>query len=96
MCVCARGGGGGYLLISVAELRYRHDLVRLCHKFNFCPKIPHIDEEKSRMRYLSWALSRIFLFWRLGRVDPKKIFGVTQQRRENFFRGSQGHAPQKI
>ena len=47
MCVC--GGGGGYLLISVAEIRYRHDLVRLCHKFYFCPfqmKIPHIDEEK--------------------------------------------------
>ena len=45
-CVCA---GGGYLLISVAEIRYRHDLVRLCHKFYFCPfqmKIPHIDMEK--------------------------------------------------
>ena len=39
----------GYLLISVAEIRYRNDLVRLCHKFYFCPfqmKIPHIDEEK--------------------------------------------------
>ena len=39
----------GYFLISVAEIRYRHDLVRLCHKFHFCPfqmKIPHIDEEK--------------------------------------------------
>ena len=46
VCVC---GGGGYFLISVAEIRYRHDLVRLCHKFHFCPfqmKIPHIDEEK--------------------------------------------------
>ena len=57
-------GGGGYLLISVAELRYRHaSLVRLCHKFYFCPfqmKILHIDEEKSCMRYLSRALSRIF------------------------------------
>ena len=45
--MCA--GGGGYLLISVAEIRYRHDLVRLCNKFYFCPfqmKIPHIDEEK--------------------------------------------------
>ena len=44
--VCA---GGGDFLISVAEIRYRHDLVRLCHKFHFCPfqmKIPHIDEEK--------------------------------------------------
>ena len=40
---------GGYLLISVAEIRYRHDLVRLCHKFYFCPfqmKIHRIDEEK--------------------------------------------------
>ena len=38
---------GGYFLISVAEIRYRHDLVRLCHKFYFCQmKIPHIDEEK--------------------------------------------------
>ena len=49
MSVCAGGGGGGDLLISVAEIRYRHDLVRLCHKFYFCPfqmKIPHIDEEK--------------------------------------------------
>ena len=46
MCVCSGEGGG---LISVAEIKYRHDLVRLCHKFYFCPfqmKIPHIDEEK--------------------------------------------------
>ena len=45
VCVC----GGGSFLISFAEIRYRHDLVRLCHKFHFCPfqmKIPHIDEEK--------------------------------------------------
>ena len=40
---------GAYFLISIAEIRYRHDWVRLCHKFHFCPfqiKIPHIDEEK--------------------------------------------------
>ena len=40
---------GVYLLISVAEIRYRHGLVRLCHKFYFCcfqMKIPHTDEEK--------------------------------------------------
>ena len=46
VCVC---GGGGDLLISVAEIRYRYDLVRLCHKFYFCPfqiKVPNIDEEK--------------------------------------------------
>ena len=33
VCVC----GGGDFFISVAEIRYRHDLVRLCHKFHFCP-----------------------------------------------------------
>ena len=56
-CVCR--GGGGYFLISVAEIRYRHNLVRLFHKFHFCPfqmKIPHIDEEKELC----------FLFWGLG------------------------------
>ena len=45
MYVCKGGGGGGFL-ISVAEIRYRHDLVRLCHKFHFSPfqmKIPYID-----------------------------------------------------
>ena len=50
VCVCVCGGGGGaYFLISVAEIRYRHDMVRLCHKFYFCRfqmKIPHIDDEK--------------------------------------------------
>ena len=51
------------MLISFAEIRYRHDLVRLCHKFNFClfqMKIPHIDEEKELYAFLSRALSRIF------------------------------------
>ena len=51
VCIKKIGGvcAGGYFLISVAEIRYRRDLVRLCHKFQFCPfqmKIPHIDEEK--------------------------------------------------
>ena len=48
--MCGGGGGGGYLLISIAEIRYRHDLVRLCHKFYFCGfrmKIPHIDEDRA-------------------------------------------------
>ena len=56
---------GGYFLISVAEIRYRHDLVRLCHKFHFCPfqmKIPHIDDERDVWHQLSKALSRIFCF----------------------------------
>ena len=50
MCARARRGGGGYLLISIAEIRYRHDLVRLCHKFYFCAfrmKILHIDEDRA-------------------------------------------------
>ena len=73
------------MLISVAEIRYRHDFVRLCHKFYFCPfqmKIPHIDEEKE-LYALSRALSRFFVW---GGVDPRKIFGATQ-RREKFFQG---------
>ena len=64
----ARAGGGGVdLLISVAEIRYRHDLVRLCHKFYFSPfqmKIPHIDEEKERATCVTCPglLSGIFCF----------------------------------
>ena len=83
VCVC--GGGWGDLLISVAEIRYRHDLVRLCHKFYFCPfqmKIPHIDEEKSCMRYLSIALSRIFC---LGRESiPEKFFEPSSSEKNVF------------
>ena len=78
MCVRGRGGGGGDLLIPVTKIRYRHDLVRLCHKFYFCPfqmKIPHI--EKSCMRYLSRALSRIFCFGGWGESIPKN-FGAMQ------------------
>ena len=61
VCVCvracarARAWGWGYLWISAAVIRYWHDLVRLCHKFYFCPfqmKTPRTDEEKSCMRYL--------------------------------------------
>ena len=73
MCVC---GGGGYMLISVAELRYRHDLVRLYHKFYFCPfqmKIPHIDEEKELYVLPIQGSAYDFLFWGLGEVDPKKF-----------------------
>ena len=86
MCVCA-GGGGGYLLISVTEFKYRHDLVRLCRKFYFCPfqmKILHIDAKKELYALPIQGSVQDFLFWGLGGVDPKKIFGATQ-RRENFL-----------
>ena len=78
------GGGGGF----VSEIRYRHDLVRLCHKFYFCPfqmKMPHIDEEKELYALPVQGSVQDFLFGgRSGGVDPRKIFGATQ-RRENFF-----------
>ena len=81
-------GGGGHLLISVAEIRYRHDLVGLCHKFHFCPfqmKIPHIDEEKGL-----YALAvQDFLFWGLGGVDPKKCL-EPRSGEKNFFRARRG------
>ena len=54
VCIKKIGVCGG--LISVAEIRYKHDLVRLCHKFHFCPfqmKVPHIDEEKE-LYYVSY------------------------------------------
>ena len=79
--MCA-GRGGGELLISAAELRYRHDLVRLCHKFYFYPfqiKIPHIDEKKELYALPIQCSVWDFLFWRLGEVNPKKKFGVTQR-----------------
>ena len=81
MCVC-----GGDLLISVTEIRYRHDLVRLCHKFYFCPfqiKIPHIDEEKKLYALPIQGSVWDFLF-RGGGVDPRKLFGATH-RRGNIF-----------
>ena len=78
MCVCA--GGGGYFLISVTEIRYRHDLVRLCHKFHFCPfqmKIPHIDEEKEVccVSYAGLCLGFFVLGDRGSRFQ--KIFAAT-------------------
>ena len=93
------GGGGGDLLMSVAEIRYRHDLVMLCHKFYFCPfqmKIPHIDEEKEAVcvNYPGLCLG-IFLFWGLEGVDPKK-FLEPRSGEKIFFRarrGSRGMLP---
>ena len=81
------GGGGGYLLISVAELRYRHDLVRLCHKFYFCPfqmKILHIDEEKKLYALPIHGSVYDFLFWGLGESIPKQ-FLETRSGEKSFF-----------
>ena len=77
VCVCR---GRGYFLISVAEIRYRHDLLRLCHKFHFCPfqmKIPHIDEEKELccVSYPGLCLGFFVLGVRGSR--SQKIFGAT-------------------
>ena len=65
VCVCR----GRDFFISVAEIRYRHDLVRLCHKFHFCPfqmKISRIDEEKELYCVSYPGLCLGFLFWGLG------------------------------
>ena len=82
--VCVRAGG--YLLISIAEIRYRHDLVRLCHKFYFCAfrmKISHIDEDRAVcVTYPGLCLG--FFVLGFGGSRSKKIFGATQ-RRENFL-----------
>ena len=86
VCVCG-GGGEGYFLISVAEIRYRHDLVRLCHKFHFCPfqmKIPHIDEEKELYCVSYPGLCLEFFVLGVGGSRSQKIFRATQQR-EKFF-----------
>ena len=87
MCVC-----GGYFLISVAEIRYRHDLVRRCHKFNFCPfqmKIPHIDEEKELYCVSYPGLCVGFFVLRVGGVDPKK-FLEPHSGEKNCFRAHRG------
>ena len=86
MCVCVRRGGGDFL-ISVAEIRYRHDLVRLRHKFHFCPfqmKIPYIDEEKELYCVSYPGLCLGFFVLGVGGSRSQKLFGATQ-RRENFF-----------
>ena len=81
VCVC----GGGYFLISVAEIRYRHDLVRLCHKFHFCPfqmKIPHIDEEKELccVSYPGLCLG-FFCFGGWGKSIPKNFWSHVAARK---------------
>ena len=80
--MCVRGD----FLISVAEIRYGHDLVRLCHKFHFCPfqmKIPHIDEEKELYCVSYPGLCLGFCFGGLGE-SKLKIFGATQRREKCF------------
>ena len=74
----------GYFLISVAEIRYKHDLVRLCHKFHFCPfqmKIPHIDEEKELYCVSYRGLCLRFFVLRVRGSRSQKMFGATQRLR---------------
>ena len=76
--MCAGGGGGVY--ISVAEIRYSHDLVRLCHKFHFCPfqmKIPHIDEEKELFCVSYPGLCLGVFVLGVGGSRSQKNFGAT-------------------
>ena len=95
VCVYVRAGGGGggeYLLVSVAEIRYIHDVVRLRHKFNFCPfqmKIPHSDEEKELYALPIQGSVWYFLFWGLGGVDPKKLL-EPRSGEKKFFRACRG------
>ena len=81
--MCA-GGGVGYFLISVAQIRYRHDLVSLCQKSHFCPfqmKIPHIDEEKELYCVSYQGLCLGFFVFRVRGSRSQKIFGATQRLR---------------
>ena len=90
--MCVREGGGGYFLISVAEISYRHDLVRLCHKFHFCPfrmKIPHIDEENELYCVSYPGLCLGFFVLRVGGVDPKNFLEL-RSGEKNFFRARRG------
>ena len=92
--MCVQGGG---LLISVAEIRYRHDLVRLCHKFYFCAVqmiIPHTDEERAVcVTYPGLCLG--FFVLGVGGSRSQKTFGATQKARKFFRarRGSRGMLP---
>ena len=98
VCVCVCVQGGIYLLISVAEIRYRHDLVRLCHKFYFCPfqmKIPRIDEEKEL--YALHIQGSVWDFFVWGEESIQKNFWSHATARKFFraCRGSRGMLPQK-
>ena len=60
------GGGGWYLLISVAEIRYIHDFVILFLSFS---------DEKGLYALLVQGLFVLGV----GGVDPKETFGATQR-----------------
>ena len=95
VCVC---GGRGYFLISVAEIRYRHDLVRLCHKFHFCPfqmKIPQIDEEKELCCVSFPGLWLGFFVLGVGGSRSEKLLEPRSSEKKIFRarRGSRGMLP---
>ena len=90
VCVCGRGV---YFLISVAEIRYRHDLVRLCHKFHFClfqMKIPHIDEEKELCCVSYPGLCLGFFVLGFGGGSRSQKFLEPRNGEKKFFRARRG------
>ena len=84
MCVCVCRGGGG---VFVAEIRYRHDLVRLCHTFCYCPfqmKMPHIDEEKELYALpIQGSVQDFFFGGRGGSRSQKNVWSHAASK--NFF-----------
>ena len=79
--MCAVGGGGA---VFVAEIRYRHDLVRLCRKFRFCPfqmKMPHIDEEKEMYALPIQGSVQDFLFGGGGSRSQKNFWSHAAARK---------------
>ena len=85
-------------MIPAAEIRYRHDLVWLCHKFHFCPfqmKIPHIDEEKELCCVSHPGLCLGFSVLGVGGKRSQK-FLEPRSGEKNVFRtrrGSRGMPP---
>ena len=84
--MCSGGRG-----VFVAEIRYKHDLVRLCHKFYFCPfqmKMPHIDEEKELYALPIQGSVQDFLLrggGGGGGVDPRKVLEPRVPVKFKFF-----------
>ena len=91
VCVCVCSGGG---TVFVAEIRYRHDLVRLC-----CGKaVPHIVEEKEMYALPIQGSVQDFLLGGGGESIPEKY--LEPRSGENIFfracKGSRGMLPWKM
>ena len=87
VCVCVCVCRGIYLLISVAEIRYRHDLIRLCHKFYFCPFQMKIPRGKRAVCFTCPGLCLGFFVWE--GVHPKQ-FLEPRNAEKIFFRACRG------